>query len=923
MAIRDLGGRVKSEQTKDEVIRLLKSEFANLSEEERKAVMLCLKELNDPAFNELEEKFGSAPTRIYDVLSDAEYIRKPVDIETFVKDPYFLGKTCDVLYPKLLDDIKELFNGSYREAIFSGCIDLDAIIVGGNGSLRTLREWIGNSGNVVSFSEDGPKIRNTGIAKHSGIRDVVRMTLANGMSQRLTPDHRVMVWRGSYQWIPASQLDFGDMVAIASGYKTNPDCNISQNNAERLALSHADALRSSTDSSCLIVPDEICRSSDESVYIYLKSLFSSTGNIIKSKSEIFIRQIQLLLARLGILGKIVNSDVNFTIIISDFISAQSLSLEKQTKDSEISFQPVIELKICDQPIEVGDICDVEDLRSFVSNGIYSHNSIGWGKSFFASICACRILYELSCMRDPHKSFGIGKGTDITMVVLSVKEDLAIKVAFENIANKIKESEYFKEFFPFKPLKKEIIFPNKIQVAARASTDSAALGLNVFAAFIDESNFMQPMRKKGSLESRVGSTDRAQFLYDQLIRRMKSRFQRHGKLPGMMIVVSSKQTRDDFTAKRIRDSKDDPTVFVRDYATWHVKPEGVFSREMFQVLVGNDLIPSKVLSPEEVDPIKSKLQDGMIVIDVPIDFKQDFVNNLEDSIRDIAGVETVSISPFIQQRDKIIPCIDINRQHPFSVEEWIQTDGGKFIWSKLARQVEIRDGAEIQRVWQPLYHSHLPRHIHIDPSLNSDSTGFCVGCVTGYKTVVRRDPETQEQYTERAPEVWIDFILKISPPVGGEIDHGMVRSLVYQLQAKGFSISLVTMDQFNSAPSLQKFASKGISAERLSVDKPMDAYDILKMAIYENRVSFYNYNPLLDELKWIQKDNIRNKVDHPPNKSKDLADALAGVVFSLTTMYHGPPLGVYKGISQYSDPSADRQREIVEDDDVDVFPFLQG
>jgi len=668
MAIIDLGGRVRSEQTKEELVRMLSKEFANLSDDEKQAVMLCLREMDDPAFNELEEKGEVVPTRIYDVLTDAEYIRKPVDMETFVRDPYYLGKTCDVLYPKLMEDMNELFAGNYRETILSG-------------------------------------------------------------------------------------------------------------------------------------------------------------------------------------------------------------------------------------------------------------SIGWGKSFFASIAACRIIYELSCMRDPHKSFGIGKGSDISFVVLSVKEDLAIKVAFENIANKIKESDYFKDNFAFKPMKKEIIFPNHIQVAARASTDSAALGLNVFSAWIDESNFLAPMKKKGSIESRVGNTDRASFLYDQLIRRMKSRFQRHGKLPGMMIVVSSKQTRDDFTAKRIRESKDDPTVFVRDYATWHVKPDGIFSKEVFHVLVGNDLIPSKVLDPEEVPILREKLQEGMLIIEVPIDFKNDFVNNVEDSIRDIAGIETVSISPFIQQRNKIVPNIDINRSHPFTTEAWVQTEGGRFIWSKLAHQIETREGASLVREWQPLFHAGSARHVHIDPSLNDDSTGFAVGCVTGYKMVSRRDPETQELFTERAPEIWVDFLLRISPPVGGEIDQAGLRSLIYQFQAKGFSVSFVSADQFNSADTLQQLARKGLTTERISVDKPMDAYDILKQALYENRLSFYDYRPLLDELKWIQKDNIRNKVDHPAGKSKDVADALAGIVFTLTTMYHGAPMGVYKGLSQHSDPQQEEQREIVDDDG--PLPFLIG
>ena len=195
-------------------------------------------------------------------------------------------------------------------------------------------------------------------------------------------------------------------------------------------------------------------------------------------------------------------------------------------------------------------------------------------------------------------------------------------------------------------------------------------------------------------------------------------------------------------------------------------------------------------------------------------------------------------------------------------------------------------------------------------------------MTGYKSVVRRDPETKEQYTESAPDIWVDFLLQVAPPIGGEIDFGLIRSIVYQFAAHGFSISLVTMDQFNSADSLQKFAKKGFTAERLSVDKPMDAYDMLKSAIYENRIHFYEYPPLIEELKTIQKDNVRNKVDHPRGKSKDVSDALAGITNTLSTRYYGRPMGVIKGISQHSDPAVDEQREMVDEESV-MLPFLQG
>jgi hypothetical protein len=64
------------------------------------------------------------------------------------------------------------------------------------------------------------------------------------------------------------------------------------------------------------------------------------------------------------------------------------------------------------------------------------------------------------------------------------------------------------------------------------------------------------------------------------------------------------------------------------------------------------------------------------------------------------------------------------------------------------------------------------------------------------------------------------------------------------------------------------------------------------------------------------------VDHPKHGKKDVSDALAGVVFSLTTKYRGAPLGIFKGISQFGDPLVDEQREAVEPSEF-LMPFLTG
>jgi hypothetical protein len=53
---------------------------------------------------------------------------------------------------------------------------------------------------------------------------------------------------------------------------------------------------------------------------------------------------------------------------------------------------------------------------------------------------------------------------------------------------------------------------------------------------------------------------------------------------------------------------------------------------------------------------------------------------------------------------------------------------------------------------------------------------------------------------------------------------------------------------------------------------------LKEAIYDRRLFCYYVPKLEEEPLGLQHDAKRNKIDHRPNGSKDLADALAGAVY---------------------------------------------
>jgi hypothetical protein len=526
---------------------------------------------------------------------------------------------------------------------------------------------------------------------------------------------------------------------------------------------------------------------------------------------------------------------------------------------------------------VGDLT-VPGTANAVCNGIIIHNT------FTASIGICRILYELSCMVDPHRSFGLAKDSNISILALSVSEALATKVVFENVVTKIDASSYFRENFPFEKTKKELRFPNKVWVASRATTDTSALGLNTIAGLLDETNFMPKVTGAKANDPRFAGMDRAEVIYNAIKRRMTSRFEKFGRLPGCLFIMSSKATQDDFTARRINESRFDPGIFVADYALWDVKPEDYYKVGRFHVLAGNEQVPSRMLLPGEADGLRPTLPEGCVIVDVPEDFRSQFEKDLEGSLRDLAGIATLSVSPFIQRREKIEAAVDKTRRHPFSTEVYDASRGGMFRWDLMVQNTRHRKYGRYVDEPLPIKNPHAPRHIHIDPALRKDALGFCMAHVSEYVDVIRTNPERPtEKYKERAPFYIVDLILRVLPPTGGEIILGDIRRMIYEIAAHGFLITTVSMDSFNSADGLQQLAQKGYNALDISVDVTPDPYDNLKTALYENRVQFYEYPPLLDELRSIeQKWNAqkKRKIDHPPKKSKDCSDALAGCMWTL-------------------------------------------
>lgn len=561
-----------------------------------------------------------------------------------------------------------------------------------------------------------------------------------------------------------------------------------------------------------------------------------------------------------------------------------------------------------------------DLKEALTSGRYREmvltGGIGYGKTTFISFAVARMLYEISCLRNPQEAYGLSAGSEVVVALISKSLHVARQVMKTAVEDKIKISPYFQEHFKGRANRDVTHYPTNVMLVIGSCNSERVLGMNVVGGAMDEANFMttkgQVIKQAGGDKKSIAQYDLAEKVYASLIRRIKSRFLKAAQdLPGIMVLASSATTINSFTDRKIKDSLDNPSVFVRDYANWEVKPSENFTGEEFEVMVGNGGLRSKIVKEGTSDGERQYYLDaGCRIIKVPMEYLDDFQRDLELGIRDIAGIPTHAISAYIHRLEKIDDAVTRYNNltdhksvgHPCTSEEYTMNTDFDFMWGRLCSKGKRRlKGGHEEWVWRPKNAPGKPRCIHIDTSLSGDSTGFVMGYVDRQVEVIRRN-ESGEVYSDLAPFFIIDLLLRVNPPEGDQIFLPDVRRMVYELQEHGFHIAQLSCDSYQSAEMIQQMKRRGVKSDVLSVDRTTDPYDSLKSALYEDRIAFYEYTPLLSELKTLEYDSIKRKVDHPIAGSKDVSDALAGVVYSLSQLRAVTPLLMAQGRRSVDDVS---------------------
>ena len=500
---------------------------------------------------------------------------------------------------------------------------------------------------------------------------------------------------------------------------------------------------------------------------------------------------------------------------------------------------------------------------------------GIGKSEVAcGAVGAYLMYRIMCLRKPLEYYHLKPTEKIIFAFMNITKEASKKIAIDKFQKTVQMSPWFMSRGKMTQFENNPFWipPDPIQIVI-GSQSSDIIGLPVMFAFFDEISFIRnqdiEVQKKKAMD-----------MIDTAIGGMKTRFIHKGKNPTLLVVASSKRSEQSFMEtyiKSLREIKGDKTCVV-DEPVWKVKPEGTYSDKIFYIGLGNKHLESTVV-PDGAD-IEQYKKRGYELIEVPIDFKEDAMKDLNRTLCDFAGISSFSSNKFISA-EMVNDCVSADVFNP--MPDVIRVGNGSDDKSEYCDFFQM-DKVDKKYMGKPLF-------IHLDMSLSGDKTGIAGVWIIGKKPTSDGNP---------GKDLWFQpaFSFSVEAPYGRQVSFAKNRNFIRWLKDKGFRIKKITSDTFQSAQLQQELKSEGFDCSILSVDRVEQIpgehtgicrpYEYLKSTIYEKRIRLYAFPDanrtylLYDELVQLEKNNGNGRVDHPNNGktgSKDQSDAICGATYT--------------------------------------------
>ena len=501
------------------------------------------------------------------------------------------------------------------------------------------------------------------------------------------------------------------------------------------------------------------------------------------------------------------------------------------------------------------------------NTLIFTGAIGLGKSTIAVICLLYLLYRLLCLKDPYLYYGLQPIDKISISLINITIENAKGVALDKMNQMILASEWFLAHGEMRGTTNLEYVPNKHIEIIAASSNNQVIGRALFANFTDEVNFgltndVEKLKKK------------QKQLISQVDARMRSRFLRGTYLPTLNIIASSKNSDQSFLEDYINSKKknESTTTLIVDEPQWVVDSRKD-SPEHFFVAVGNKFLSNELL-PKDAPPamINAYRNKGYTMLEVPIGYYENFQDNIDGALTDIAGIATASSLKFISG-PRWTEIKTNTYENPF-IREIIEVGNAK---DDLTQYSEFFDLTKV-----PSELKSRPLYIHLDMSKSGDKTGIGGVYITGKKPKVEGESSSKELFYKVA------FNVSIKAPKGYEISFDKNRAFIRWLKAQGFAIRGISCDTYQSAQIQQQLIADGFDVTTISVDR-LDSttkqclpYAYLKSTIYDRRLSVYDKCDFLtEEVLGLERESDGH-INHPEQGtqgSKDAIDAICGSLWN--------------------------------------------
>lgn len=477
----------------------------------------------------------------------------------------------------------------------------------------------------------------------------------------------------------------------------------------------------------------------------------------------------------------------------------------------------------------------------------STGGIGIGKTTVASIVLPYLCHWCLCLKNPQEFWGLLPGSRIAFMMMSTSAKQAREVLFSDVKARLNHSPWFRKFPVDKAYKNQIRFDGDIWIIPGDSGETTFEGYNILGGILDEADSHTVTQTK----------DYARIGWETIFNRMSSRFGDRG----FLLTIGQMKSQRGFAAQMFAELEKNPRAYVHRMSIWESRgwdfyrdPDTTELKTFFYDPLRNEVVPT----------IVALASDREDLMEIPELYKDQFTTNPEKAMKDLAGMPPATTDPFISQTYKIHNCRTRYVENRFP-ESPVTPKGDIVPWFRA--------------------HDKLPRVAHLDIGYSGegDACGLAMGHVD----------RLIEYEGELKPYIVIDFLWRRRAPKGKELVLSDIRRMIYDLRDEfDFDLQLVTFDSFQSKDSEQQLRRRKFAVMPVSVDKQLLPYYDLREAIYENRLEFPPYltklnvgdadrdlvEILIKELEELCDDG--RKIDHPPGGSKDLSDAVAGVVTTL-------------------------------------------